>query len=74
MARHVISDASPLAGAWLRPERGQALARHSAGEAPVERLFFRPVQPVGQHEQAKNNKHDDQDVANFHGASLSKKG
>jgi hypothetical protein len=28
------------------------------------------VEPVGQHEQAKNHEHDDEDVFDFHGESL----
>jgi hypothetical protein len=36
------------------------------------RLFFGAVEPIGQSKQAKDDKHDDQDVLNFHGASLLK--
>jgi hypothetical protein len=32
---------------------------------------FGTVEPVGQHEQAKNHEHDDEDVFDFHGFSLS---
>jgi hypothetical protein len=31
---------------------------------------FGSVEPVGQHEQAKNHEHDDEDVFDFHGFSL----
>ena len=49
-------------------------ARSQRPNAQIGCLFFGSVEPVGQHEQAKDNKHDDQDVVNLHGASLSKKG
>jgi hypothetical protein len=29
------------------------------------------VEPIGQHEQAENHEHDDEDVFDFHGESLS---
>ena len=32
----------------------------------------RTVQPIGQHEDAKDHEDDDEDVVNFHGFSLSK--
>jgi hypothetical protein len=47
-------------------------ARLPLRNAQVGRLFFGSVEPIGQSEQAKNDKHDDQNVLNFHGASLLK--
>jgi hypothetical protein len=49
-------------------------ARLPLPNAQVGRLFFGAVEPIGQHKQAQNDKHDDQDMVNLHGASLSKKG
>jgi hypothetical protein len=34
-------------------------------------LLARTVEPIGQHEQAENHEHDDEDVFDFHGESLS---
>jgi hypothetical protein len=31
---------------------------------------FWAIEPIGQHEQAKNREHDDEDVFDFHGFSL----
>jgi hypothetical protein len=49
-------------------------ARLPFPNAPDARLFFGAVEPIGQSEQAKDDKHDDQDMVSLHGASLSKKG
>jgi hypothetical protein len=35
-------------------------------------LLFGSVEPVGQSEQAKDHKHDDQDVMGLHGASFAR--
>jgi hypothetical protein len=32
---------------------------------------FRAIQPIGDHEPAKNHEHDDEDMFDFHGFSLS---
>jgi hypothetical protein len=37
-------------------------------------LLFGAVEPVGQSEQAKDHKHDDQDVMGLHGASFARVG
>jgi len=47
-------------------------ARHLFPSASDGRLFFGSVEPIGQSEQAKDDKHNDQDVLNFHGSSLLK--
>jgi hypothetical protein len=36
--------------------------------------IFRAIEPVGQHEQAKNHEHDDEDVFDFHGCSFGRQG
>jgi predicted SpoU family rRNA methylase len=35
---------------------------------------FGAVEPVGQHEQAKDHEHDDKDVFDFHGGSFVRQG
>ncbi len=37
---------------------------------PVSGSLAWAVEPVGQHEQAENREHDDEDVFDFHGESL----
>jgi hypothetical protein len=54
-----------VGGAYLQTPwaRGALLAR-----------IFRAIEPVGQHEQAKNHEHDDEDVFDFHGCSFGRQG
>jgi hypothetical protein len=40
-------------------------------QQPSLAWIFGSIEPVGQHEQAKNHEHDDEDVFDFHGFSLS---
>jgi hypothetical protein len=41
----------------------------AAGFSVLLQRFFGSVQPVGHHEGAKNEEHDDEDVFDFHGFS-----
>jgi hypothetical protein len=57
---------------WSQAQKNRLAAVLGDGRRQASLAWaFGTVEPVGQHEQAKNHEHDDEDVFDFHGFSLS---